>query len=341
MKILKHKFIFMTGLVAAGLVLSWWIFSGRDIKKGPGENIKDSEERIVVRIFEITRTRFSDYLEAMGTIKGNNEIELKFPNTGYLAKINFIGGDWIEEGEVIAELDLREAELRLEKAKIEFENAKKMYGLGAVLKDRYEEARLNFKLAEAEQRRNLILSPFKGVLGEIEKEKGELVTPNDKIANFIEASSVYLEIGIIEKEIKKISEGQTAEVKVDTYPEKIFKGKVAAVVPIVTGSNRTMQARIRLGNPKGELLPGMFGRVRILIYEKAGAMVVPVVSLFKEGEKFFVFKVLEGKLAKSEVIVSYFNEEHAEIKDGVSDGDAIALKVMGEMGEGKQVEIID
>jgi membrane fusion protein (multidrug efflux system) len=340
-KVWQYKFAVMMAVIGLGLAMAWLTLGQRGTRKG--NSLKDMgpvEEKAVIRIFQVRKTGFSDYLEAMGTIKGNNEIELKFPVSGYLTRINFKEGDWIEKGQVIAELDSNEAELRLGKARIEFENTEKLYKLGAVAKEKYEEARLNLGLAEEEKKRHLISSPWRGVLGEIEKETGAFVTPQDKLASFIEASSVYVEIGVIEKEIRKISQGQLAEVRVDTYPEKVFEGKVTTIIPFVSGSNRTMRVRIKTGNPRGELLPGMFARARVLIYEEVSALVVPVSSIFQEGDKFLVFKVAGDRLVECPVNIRYLKEDYAEVKDGVSEGDEVALKVMGELVDGKRIEII-
>ena len=341
-RVLRHKFLVMLGLVGLGLALAWLTLGHKGSRKETNPRAAAvSEDKAIIRIFEVKKMAFSDYLEAMGTIKGNNEIELKFSVSGYLAKINFKEGDWIEKGEIIAELDLREAELRLEKARIEFENTEKLYKLGAVVKERYEEVRLNLGLAEEERKRHLIYSPWRGILGEIEKRGGEFVTPQDKVANFIEASSVYVEIGIIEKEIRKVSLGQAAEVGVDTYPDRVFEGKVTTIIPFVSGSNRTMRVHIKIANPKGELLPGMFARARILTYEQREALVVPASSIFQEGDRFSVFKVAGTRLAKCPVTITYLKEDYAEIKDGIREGDKVALKVIGELIDGKRIEVIE
>lgn len=338
--LVRYKFSFIAGLVIIGAAISWLVLRQTGKRDVPEKTVT-GEDRVVARIFKARSARFSDYLKTMGTIKGNNEIELRFPVMGYLSKINFKEGEWVEKGEVIAELDSREAGLKVKKARIESENTEKLYNLGAVLKERYDEAKVNLELAEEEQKRYLLVSPFRGILGEIKKDEGELVTPQDNFAGFVEASSLKVEIGIIEKEIRKVTAGQSAEIIVDTYPDRIFRGKVATVVPVVEGTNRTMRVGIGAANPEGELLPGMFARVKILIYEKENAVVVPVSTLFQEEGNYFIFKINGERLQRSNVVVAYLNEEYAEIEAGVREGDAIAIKITGEMQDGKKVEIID
>ena len=98
---------------------------------------------------------------------------------------------------------------------------------------------------------------------------------------------VVAEFGITEREINKISLGQGAKVFVDAYPDKVFEGTVENIAPVIIGTSRTADVRVRIENPEGLLLPGMFARIKISLFQKKNTLVVPNDAIQgKENEQF-------------------------------------------------------
>ncbi len=74
-------------------------------------------------------------------------------------------------------------------------------------------------------------APMKGVIVSRNVEPGEVVTPGREVLSLADLSRVDLKIFVAETEIGKVIPGQEVDVKVDTFPDKIFKGKVAFISP--------------------------------------------------------------------------------------------------------------
>lgn len=126
----------------------------------------------------------------------------------------------------------------------------------------------NVKLLEKSLRDCFVTAPTNGIVTETFVEEGENVNPSSSLFKISDLSEVELEIYIPETELGKVKRGQDAEVSVDTYPDKIYKGTVSYISPeaeftpknIQTKEERTklvFAVKIKIPNPGYELKSGM------------------------------------------------------------------------------------
>jgi HlyD family secretion protein len=99
-------------------------------------------------------------------------------------------------------------------------------------------------------------------------EPGEVVSPGQEVLSLSDLSVVDLKIFVDETEIGKITPGQKVEVKIDTFPDKVYTGQVAFISPEGEFTPKIIQTRkervklvylvkITLPNPNVELKSGM------------------------------------------------------------------------------------
>ncbi|NQT07136.1 MAG: efflux RND transporter periplasmic adaptor subunit, partial [Candidatus Omnitrophica bacterium] len=242
------------------------------------------------------------------------EMDLKFEVNGIIDSINFREGERIREGDIIASLDQYDSLLKLKYAKIELDKNKKLFELGSIIKIRLDQAELEYESAKSDLDKTYMYAPRDGVLGTRDAEVGEFATSNDKIVTLIDDSDVFVEIGVIERDIGRVKVGQKAKIFVDPYPDTEFKGKLDNVSPVVEGRSRTQTSKIRINNSKRLLLPGMFARVLIDVYSKENAIVIPNTALNKgeEGYRTFVVHKSESEEDALEEGLEEGLEEDAE-----------------------------
>ena len=92
-------------------------------------------------------------------------------------------------------------------------------------------AEASFKLAETQLGYMELKAPFKGIITSRNVELGEVVSLGQEVFSLADLSSIELKIFVDETEIGKVKPGQEADVTVDTFPEKVFKGKVSFISP--------------------------------------------------------------------------------------------------------------
>jgi membrane fusion protein (multidrug efflux system) len=186
-------------------------------------------------------------------------------------------------------------------------------------------------------------APTAGMIGELNIEEGEAVTPNTLIGTHIQIDYVQAEFGIVEREMTKISLGQKAKVFVDAYPDKTFEGTIENISPVVAGQSRTANARVRIENPEGLLLPGMFARIRILLYSKRNALVIPSDAILgKEKEtEVFIVDAKTNMAAKRGITVGYSRSDYSQIEEGLSEGELVAITNLEKLQDGIEVRILE
>ena len=190
-------------------------------------------------------------------------------------------------------------------------------------------------------------SPINAVMGTRDVEIGEFVNSNVKAASVYDVSTVIAEVGIIEKDISRMALGQKAKVNVDTYPGVDFEGKIDSIAPIIEGKSRTLTVKVKIknDNPKGTLLPGMFARVWISVYEKKNTIKVPSACLYdldNNGEFESVYAVSEENIANVRPVkIGYISTDFVEIVDGLKEGEQVVSESMAELKDGVKVDIIE
>jgi len=318
---------------------------GREIealRKKAEKEAQLKEEEVPVNVFRVARGTFQDTLSAMGTVKGGSEIELRFQVPGMIKSFNFREGDKVGKGEIIARLDQGDALLKLKQAQIELEEYEKLYSIGAIVRSKVEQARLAARLASSEFEKTYLRAAKDGIIGDKNVEVGEFITPNVKVATLVNLENVVVELGIIEKEIDRIFLGQKVTVNVDTYPGIDFTGIVSNISPLIAGKSKTLSVKANLDNPGGLLLPGMFARIKISIFEKEEALIIPSDSLDRSTGEFRVFVVGENNVAYAQPVeVAYLSSDYAQIAGGLDVDELVVVEKPESLTDGKRVRIIE
>ena len=137
-----------------------------------------------------------------------------------------------------------------------------------VARAQVQAARAALQLAETQLRYTQLKAPFKGVITSRNVEPGEVVVPGREILSLSDLSNVDLKIFVHETEIGKVKPGQDVEVRVDTFPDKVYRGKVAFISPEGEFTPKIIQTRkervklvylvkVSIPNPHLELKSGM------------------------------------------------------------------------------------
>ena len=271
---------------------------------------------VPVKVYKVAKVSFRDTLPSLGTIKGFREFDLKFPTSGTVEYINFREGERITQGDIIASLDQTEALLKLEYAKVEMDKQQKLFELGSILETKLKQSQLEYQSARVELDKTNLVAVSDGYIGSIEVDRGSVVSPQDKVGAFVDIKDVYVEFGIIERDVAKVKEGQNVEATVESFPDQIFKGQVESISPIVEGRSRTISVKSKLSNVDEKIKPGMFGRVNVLVYEKEQALVIPSSSFKKKEDQYFVYLVHLEEQKPEEVLEQERQRSMMEKKSG-------------------------
>src|SRR5262249_12944584 len=92
-------------------------------------------------------------------------------------------------------------------------------------------------------------------------------------------------------------------------------------------------------NADGVLRPGLFARVQLTVNQRQNAMLVPESALIPQGQDRFVYKVTDGTVAFTRVVLGERRAGEAEIRDGLKPGDQVVTAGQLKLVDGATVEV--
>ena len=187
-----------------------------------------------------------------------------------------------------------------------------------------------------------IKSPVDGFVGKRLLDPGAFVSPNTAVVAVVAIDRVRLVANIVEKDLRRVRVGSTADVEVDAFPGETFSGHVARVAPVLDPATRTAQMEVEVPNRDFRLKPGMYSRVKLTVATKAQALTVPVNAVVTIEGKKGVFQVKDGatKLAAFQPIATGLEDAaRIEVLSGLSDGARIVTIGAAALRDGDPVTI--
>ncbi|MCK4994029.1 MAG: efflux RND transporter periplasmic adaptor subunit [Candidatus Omnitrophica bacterium] len=366
------------GVEKGGWKEKWNSFSGKDdaaqelpIETEPKQS-GFAKRGLSLKVYKISRTTFEDILPAMGSIKGLITRKLNFEATGLVDMVGFREGDLVKEGQLIARLRQAEANLKidynrakLKSAMVSLSQAEKkvkmnrdLYNIGSInklklaeveaeagsAKHQVEAAQVEISSAREELKKTEMYAPSDCVLNERNIEIGELVSPyTPKAIEVVEIDTVFAEVGVVERDVTKIKIGQLSRIYVDGYPDLPFDGIIDNIYPALSDKTRTLPVEVKIDNSRRMLMPGMFARADIILFEKPGVISIPRVALKKLEDASLVYVIDEATNTAQERLVEtgYESTDYIEILRGLKEGDLVAISNIEQLTSGTPVQITE
>ena len=170
-----------------------------------------------------------------------------------------------------------------------------------------------------------IYSPFSGIVIEKMVQQGQYVNTGEMLFNIADLSRVWVELELYENEFPNIHVGQQVEIRSQSFPEKVFTGRIAFIYPFLDPKTRTIKARVELANPGLKLKPEMFVNAIIRVPLES-TIVVPLSAVIDSGKRQVVWvESLPGMFEPRDVQVGQKNTDNIQILSGINPGDKVAV----------------
>ncbi len=168
-----------------------------------------------------------------------------------------------------------------------------------------------------------INSPVSGYVTEKNALPNMYAQPDTRLYTVADLSEIWVLAQVFQNDAGKIKPGDPAEVTVDTYPGKVFAGRVDYILPQVSMDTRTVPVRLVFSNPVLKLRPGMYVNVHIML-PLGRQSVVPASSIFHSGTRNVIFAYEgEGNIQPREVQLGPRVGDDVVITKGISAGEQI------------------
>ena len=194
----------------------------------------------------------------------------------------------------------------------------------------------NTQLALAKRNANysVVNAPIAGYVSERTADVGEYVSPQQKVATIVNLNPLRVRIDIPEQAIPRVHVGESVSVTVAAYTDRSFAGHVARISPSVTASSRTLTIEAEVENASGELKPGQFATVRILLPQSEPAVLVPQRALREISGATYVFVIKNGRAEQRLVQTGQKEGDLIEIKSGIAADEVVATSNVDQLSDG-------
>ena len=289
-------------------------------------------------------------IEAVGTARANESVDVTSKTSNTITAIRFEEGDRVRKGAVLVEFDsaearasLAEAEAALAESQNNFKRSRDLYTQQALSVSQLDMIEATLKgnqarvdVAKARLADTIIRATFDGNTGFRRVSVGSLVSPGTVITTLDDASLIKLDFTVPETYLYVLQKELPVLAGTAGLPGREFTGKVSQIDSRVDPVSRSIAVRAELPNPKGELRPGMFMTVK-LQGEVTPALLVPEGAIVPEQGRVFVFVVENGQATRREVKLGKRRPGEVEVVEGLKEGERVVVEGTQNLRDGGPV----
>lgn len=293
---------------------------------------------IVVEVLPVVQRDISEVLSVTGEFRAVNSVELKPEIAGRIVRINYKDGQSVAAGDLLIGLDDRIARAELAQAQAEadlaasnFKRAQDLFGRQFISSRGLDEAKANAEiaaakrdLAQARLARTELRAPFAGRVGLRHHSVGDYVKDGELLAVLEDNRRVHFDFRVPERFAELVRVGQRLMVQTD-QADRAMPAQVAAVDVRVDQDGRFLQLRALVDNPGQQFKTGMFGRARLNLYDRPGALLVSEEALVGDREGFFVWRVKDGRVEQARIQTGIRLQREVEVRSGLALGDSVVV----------------
>lgn len=294
-----------------------------------------------------------DEIEALGTARANESIEIQPRVASLIDRVIFEEGQKVRKGDLLVELENSEivaglavAKASLSESRSIYERSKSLATTQAISASSLEQLLAQVQVDEAQveaARARLantrILAPFAGRVGLRRVSPGSFVNTSTIITTLDDVSQIKLDFSVPETFLTAVHDGMKIIAHSLVYPDREFLGTVSSVDTRLDPVSRSVQVRALIPNSDSMLKPGMFLTVD-LQRDRGDVLVAPEQAIVPEGTRQFVYLVKDGKAEKRPVILGRRVPGFVTIEDGLKAGDEIVTEGTHKIRDGSGVEIV-
>ncbi len=201
-----------------------------------------------------------------------------------------------------------------------------------------------FKAVVDLQRKKLrdttVRAPFPASVKERQVAVGQYVRANTPLLTLVKVDPIRLRVEIPERMAPWIKTGQTIDVLLEAYADRVFRGKIWRIAPTVEQTKRTFVVEALIDNPNGALKAGSYAKARVPTEKVDRIRLVPAraVNYVLGSNKTYV--VRNGVVDAREVKLGDRFEQEVEILEGLEDGDQVATTQVARLDTGTKVRVV-
>ena len=322
-------------------------------------NLGRSGEKVYkVEVDKVKKGDIASLVTGSGKIQAKKDVKLSATVPGVIISLPVKDGDWVKKGQLLVQIDpseyksaaaqasaqLSSAKANFEQAELVFERQKRLFEKNLTSKEQYDATLTQYNVAKAQYdqssaslrqsndllAKTTITAPMEGKITELMKKEGEMVTgatynPTE-IMTISDISLFEVEVEVDETDIAEVKLSQEAKIKIDAFPDTVFKGEVSEIgnTAKVTGYGTQDQVvnflvKVLLLDEVQGIKPGMSASVDVTTASHKDVLQIPIAAVVMREEKKDTLNT-KSKEGKATALASSSQEENNKKKKKELDG---------------------
>lgn len=305
------------------------------------------------------------YLEGIGSIVAVHQVTVSPEVSGRITKIMFESGSTVKAGDPLVQLndeperaDLANFVALAHMAQLTLTRnstlAKQQFSSQQTVDQNQSElqvAEAGMAKIQATIAQKLIRAPFSGELGVRQIDLGQYLSAGTAIVTLTDLDTLHADFTLQEQTRSDLAVGQDIEVRVDSFPDRVFPAKLTTIEPQIDPTTRSIKVQATLDNPGHLLLPGMFAVARVVLPADPHVTTVAETSVdyTAYGESVFLLapagRQLDGKpvykAVQTFVKTGDRHDGKVAILDGVKPGDLVVTVGQLKLQNGAEAVLTD
>lgn len=292
-------------------------------------------------------------VEAIGSARAAMSAEI-FPETaGQVRAVRFAAGDFVSEGQVLVQLDARQARLAVDLAQVQVREAaqllsryRRIEDTGALSESQIEagetalaSAQVELQQAQAALADRTVRAPFSGHIGITDVDRGDRIGPDTVVAQLDNRGTLYVDFPAPESAFDRLRAGQVVTVTPFSDTERSIDARIVAVDPAVSAEQRTFIVRTAIPNEGDRLRPGMSFRVRFTGFGNTRPA-VPEEAIVWGGEGAYLWTVRDGTAHRVPVTITARREGLVLVDAEIGANDLVIVEGVQSVREGQEVRLV-
>jgi RND family efflux transporter MFP subunit len=319
-------------------------------RRHEASSARQSPSSVAVRAVVVEAAARAANEEVVGTVRAKLRAAIEPKISARIESLLVAPGQTVKAGELIAQLDAREIQAKLDQAMAVREQATRDLERARTLLQQKITTQAEFDAIQARERVSAgalkeaetmlgytkVVAPFDGVISRKLADVGDLAAPGKPIAEMEEPHALRFEVDVPEALISKVKLGAKLAVRIGaTSP--VIKGTVVELAPVADAASRTFLVKLDLPTTEG-MRSGQFGRVLVPVGETR-SIHVPASALVVRGQLETVFVVQQQSAQLRIVRTGKRTDGEVELLSGISAGDRVVVEGAETLRDGQPITL--
>jgi RND family efflux transporter MFP subunit len=307
-------------------------------------------------------------LSATGYLVADKQSKITPKISGKVVKLPIDTGMKVHRGDLLAVLEstsvqaqLDEANAALRQAQLDYNRQSALWKQGVASKSLYDNAVATLDAAKARVHQieinmqdMVVRAPFDGTIATKNTEVGEVISsvmmgqvagtlPTGAICTIVDLNTLEAVVDVNESSIGQVHEGQPAEVTVDAFPGRKWRGVLRQIIPTADRAKATVQVKVKILDPGERLLPEMSATVSFLESRRSDAELQEPPKFWLPSAAIANGRVAvvddKGRVSLRNVVTGETRDGRVEVKEGLKSGERIASDKIDQLKDGQVVRL--